>query len=94
MRGDAFGADPTARERWFLRSPGEIDDERRTAEQAGREAYAEAIRTGRDVQAQTPDELVQLGRARLAQQAGASRSRRRAAAHRCARTSEGGAART
>ena len=30
---------------------------------------AEAIRTGQDVQARTPEELIQLGRARLAQQA-------------------------
>ena len=70
MTRDAFGADATARERWFLRTPDEIDDERRAAEQAGREAYGEAIRTGQDVQARTPDELIQLGRARLAQQAG------------------------
>lgn len=56
--------------RWFSRTPVEIDDERRAAEQAGREAFADAIRTGEDVQARTPAELVELGRSRLAQQAG------------------------
>jgi len=74
MDFDDFGSDSLGRERWFSRTPGEIDDERRAAEQAGREAYAEAIRTGQDVQARTPDELVQLGRARLAQQAGGATS--------------------
>jgi hypothetical protein len=55
--------------RWYSRSPDDIEQERQAAEQAGREAYADAIRTGADVQARTPAELVALGRARLAQPA-------------------------
>jgi hypothetical protein len=65
-----FGAGTDELNRWYSRSPDDIEQERRDAEQAGREAYADAIRTGADVQARTPAELVALGRARLAQQAG------------------------
>lgn len=65
-----YGAGSEELTRWYSRSPDDIEQERQAAEQAGREAYADAIRTGADVQARTPAELVALGRARLAQQAG------------------------
>jgi hypothetical protein len=71
MDGDDEDRSPAQQavlDQWFTRSPDEIEQERQAAEQAGREAYAEAIRTGQDVQARTPADLVALGRARLAQQ--------------------------
>lgn len=54
---------------WLSGALDTVQQERELAEAKGREAYEEAIRTGRDVQARTRAELIALGRSRLAQEA-------------------------
>lgn len=58
-----------ARDAWFLRTPLEIEEERRRVEEAGRAAWNKATRTGQQVLARTQDELQALGRSELARQA-------------------------
>lgn len=66
---DRLGAQARGLTQWFTRSPAEIEQERQAALAAGRQAYADAIRTGHNVLARTENEIVALGRSRLAQQA-------------------------
>jgi hypothetical protein len=64
MRGDELDKlSGDALERWFTRTPGEIEQERRQAEAAGREAWGVATRNGQRAVARTQSELQALGRA-------------------------------
>jgi hypothetical protein len=57
---------------WYRRSPLDIEDERRRAAEAGREAWEIAARTGQHILARTQSELEALGRTHLAQKAAAA----------------------